>query len=153
MTATLTPNRDVPLSALWWLFEGATIIAGLADASAADPPLPLDGPLMQWFSPDVYYLDEEYDIFIEADAVDYDSTDDNKAILPQLSLTLDYETSVTYTDVLVVCIPAIDPGSSAPLHVALPLVGVIHETTPVTLDSTETKTYKVDLFSKWFEAT
>jgi hypothetical protein len=152
MTATLTPNRDAALSALWWLFEGATFLAVLADASAADPALPLDGPLNQWFDPADYLLSTDYDIFVEGGTADYDATDADKAILPQLALTLDYDTSVTYTDVLVICIPAIDPGEAAPLH-AVPLVGVIHESSPVTLASTETKTYNLDLFSKWFEAT
>jgi hypothetical protein len=152
MTATLTPNRQAALSALWWLFEGATFIAILADASAADPPLPLDGDFDQWFGPVEYTLGFEYDIFVEGDTADYDATDADKAILPQLAFTLDYDTSVTYTDVLVLCIPAIDPGSSAPFH-AFPLVGVIHESSPITLASTETKTYNLDLFSKWFEAT
>jgi hypothetical protein len=149
MTATLTPNRDAALSALWWLFEGATFIAGLVNASTADPALPLGGPLDQW---DDYALSFDYDIFVEGDTADYDATDADKAILPQLVFTLDYDTSVTYTDVLVLCIPAIDPGSSAPFH-AFPLVGVIHESSPVTLASTETKTYNLDLYSKWFEAT
>jgi hypothetical protein len=152
MTATLTPNRQAALSALWWLFEGATMIAVLADASTADPPLPLDGPFEQWYETIEYTLSYEYDIFVEGDTVVYDATDADKAILPQLTFTLDYNTSVTYTDVLILCVPAIDPGSSAPSH-AFPLVGVIHESSPVTLASTETKTYNLDLYGKWFEAT
>jgi hypothetical protein len=152
MSATLTPNRDAALSAMWWLFEGATFIAILADASAADPPLPLGGDAQQWFDPVDYTLGFEFDIFVEGGVASYDDTDTDKAILPQLTFTLDYDTSVTYSDVLIACIPAIDPGEGAPFH-AFPLVGVIHESTPITLDSTQTKTYNVDLFSKWFEAT
>lgn len=145
MAASLTPNREAAKSALWWLYEGATILVVLADASAASPAPALDGPFSGWFS---YLLDSSYDLFLTGGTVDYDATIIDRAELQPLTITLDYASSVTYTDVLIVCVPAVDPGPSAPAY-AFPLVGVIHESSPVTLASTATKTYVVDLFSEW----
>lgn len=145
MATSLTPNREVAKSALWWLFQGATIFAFLADASAASPAPALDGGIDNWFP---YLLDSSYDVFLTGGTVDYDATISDRAELPPLTITLDYASSVTYTDVLIACIPAVDPGAGAPTH-AFPFMGVIHESSPFTLASTATKTYVVDLFSEW----
>ena len=148
MTASLTPNRQAVLSALWWLYEGATFVAVLADTSAAASPPALSADLIDWLSPTDYTLSSSYDVFLTGGTVAYDATITDRAELPQLVITLDYASTVTYTDVLVLCIPAIDPGASAPTH-AFPFVGVIHESSPITLLSTESKTYNVDLFAEW----
>lgn len=43
MTATLTPNREAALAAMWWLFEGAVFYTFLANTSgAASPPAQTD---------------------------------------------------------------------------------------------------------------
>lgn len=145
MAASLTPNREAAKSALWWLFEGATIFVLLADASAASPAPALDGAFSNWVP---YLLDSSYDVFLSGGTVDYDGTITDRAELPQLTITLDYASSVTYTDLLIGCIPAVDPGAGAPAY-AFPLVAVIHENSAITLASTESKTYLVDLFSEW----
>ena len=145
MTASLTPNREAVLSALWWLYEGATFLVALTDTTGAGSPPALDGPFDDWVA---YLLDSAYDIYLTGGTVAYDATITDRAELPQLVITLDYDSTVTYTDALILCIPAVDPGAGAPLY-ALPLVGVIHESSPVTLLSTETKTYNLDLFAEW----
>lgn len=148
MTASLTPNRQAVLSALWWLYEGATFFVLLADTSAAGTPPALDGDLIDWLVPTDYTLADEFDLYLTGGTVAYDATITDRAELPQLAITLDYASTVTYTDLLVLCIPVADPGASPPDH-AYPLVAVIHESSPVTLLSTETKTYNLDLFAEW----
>lgn len=148
MTASLTPNRQAVLGALWWLYEGATFGAILADTSAAATPPDLGAPFNAWYTPTNYLLDNEFDIYLSGGTVDYDGTITDRAILPQLVITLDYDTTVTYTDVIVFCLPAQDPGATPPEY-AFPVIGVIHESSPVTLLSTETKTYNLDLFAEW----
>jgi hypothetical protein len=148
VTASLTPNRQAVLSALWWLYEGATFVVILADTSAAGTPPALDGDLVDWIIPTDYTLADQFDLYLTGGTVAYDATVTDRAELPQLVITLDYASTVTYTDVLILCIPAIDPGASAPDH-AFPFVGVIHESSPITLLSTQSKTYNVDLFAEW----
>lgn len=148
MTASLTPNRETVKSALWWLYEGATFLAILADTSAAATPPALTGSFDDWVTPTDYTLSGDYDIYLTGGTVAYDATITDRAELPQLVITLDYASTVTYTDVLIVCIPATDPGAGAPTY-AFPFVGVIHESTPITLLSTQSKTYNVDLFAEW----
>lgn len=145
MTASLTPNRQAVLSALWWLYEGGLFLVVLANTAAAASPPALDGSLDPW---DSYLLDSAYDVYLTGGSVAYDATITDRAELPQLQIVLDYATNVTYTDLLILCIPATDPGASAPVY-AFPFVGVIHESTPITLLSTQSKTYNVDLFAEW----
>lgn len=147
MTASLTPNREAVLGALWWLYDGALFAIFLADTSGAGTPPALDGAFDNWVAPTDYLLNSAYDVYITADAVDYDATITDRAVLPQLTITLDYASTVTYTDLLVTVIPAQDPGASPPAY-AYPLVAVIHESSPITLLSTETKTYSLDLFAE-----
>lgn len=146
MPATLTPNREVARGALWWLFEGATFFAVLADASAASPAPPLDGPESNWFP---YYLDGEFDLFLTGGASAYDATITDRSVLPQLEIILDYASTVTYTDIVVTCIPDVTPGAGSPSYATFPIVAVIHESSPVTLAAGTTKTYKLDLYSEW----
>lgn len=145
MPASLTRNRQAALSALWWLYEGGTIGAILADTSAAGTPPSGTGALSSWLP---YLLSEDFDLFLTGGSVAYDATLTQRAELPQLVITLDYATTVTYTDVVLLCVPAIDPGASPPEY-ALPFVGVIQESSPVTLLSTQSKTYRVDLYAEW----
>ncbi len=148
MTASLTPNRQAVLSALWWLYEDATFLVLLANTSAAGTPPSLDGAIGNWIVPTDYTLADQFDLYLTGGTVTYDATITDRAKLPQLVITLDYASTVTYTDLLILCIPAVDPGASAPSH-AYPFVGVIHESSPITLLSTQSKTYKVDLFAEW----
>lgn len=145
MTATLTPNREAALSALWWLFEGAEFLTVLADTTgAATPPAQTDG--FETWAP--YFLPDDYDTFTASGTAAYDATLTQRAVLPQQEISLNFATNVTYTDLVVVVIPAISPGASPPLH-ANPMVAVIHEPTAFTLTAGSTKTYKLDLYSEW----
>lgn len=148
MTASLTPNRQAVLSALWWLYEDATFFVLLANTSAAATPPALDGDVMNWFAPTDYTLADQFDLYLTGGTVAYDASIADRAKLPQLVITLDYATTVTYTDLVIICVPAIYPGAGAPDY-AFPLVGVIHESSPITLLSTQSKTYNVDLFAEW----
>lgn len=146
MTASLTPNRDTAKAALWWLFEGATIICIFANTTGAASPPSLNGPLQAWSD---YSLSSSYDIYLTGGTVNFDAVDTDRAELPQLEIVVDFASSITYTDILLLALPAIDPGPSAPIYAAIPFVGVIHESSAVTVGATETKTYRVDLFSEW----
>lgn len=148
MTASLTTNREAVLGALWWLYDEATFLVVLANTTGAATPPALDGPFEGWYSPTDYLLDTAYDIYLTAGSVGYDATITDRAELPQLVITLDYATTVTYTDLIVICLSAKNPGASPPAH-ANPLTAVIHESSPVTLLSTQTKTYNLDLFAEW----
>lgn len=145
MTATLTPNREAALAAMWWLFEGATIYTFLADTTGAATPPGLTDPYDDWL---LYALDSAYDLFLTGGTAAYGTTITDRAQLPQLEITLDYLTNVTYTDVLVFVIPAVDPGVGAPTY-SLPYLGVIHESSAITLSGGSTKTYRLDLYSEW----
>jgi hypothetical protein len=133
---------------MWWLYEGATFLALLANTSAAATPPSLDGSFASWITPVNYLLSDSFDVYLTGGAAAYDSTITDRAKVPQLVITLDYASTVTYTDLLVLCIPAQDPGATPPDY-AFPFVGVIHESSPVTLLSTQTKTYNLDLFAEW----
>jgi hypothetical protein len=145
MAATLTPNRQAALSALWWLFEEATFATFLADTTSATTLPPQTGGFSDWAA---YILPDDYDVFTAAGSAAYDATLTQRAILPQQEIELSFASTVTYTDLFIAVIPAIDPGSGAPQHAA-PVVGIIHEPTAVTLTAGSSKTYKLDLFSEW----
>ena len=145
MTASLTPNRETALAAMWWLYEGATIFATFADTTGASPAPDLSTSWEDWFD---YLLDSSYDIFLTGGSVGYDATLTERAELPQLEIVVDFDTSITYTDILIFTVPAVDPGVDAPTY-AFPYIGVIHEPTAVTVGASESKTYRVDLFSEW----
>lgn len=145
MTATLTPNREAALAAMWWLFEGAVFYTFLANTSgAASPPAQTDN-YTAWTP---YFLPDEFDTFTASGTAAYHSTLTQRAVLPQQEITLNFASTVTYTDLVVFVIPAVDPGVSAPLHSA-PQVAVIHESSPFTLTAGITKTYRLDLYCQW----
>jgi hypothetical protein len=144
--ASLTPNREAVLGAMWWLFSEALFYISLANTTGAASPPALDASYESW-SP--YVISNDFDLMFTADAVSYDATIAKRAVLPQLDIVLDYDAAVTYTDVIVLVLPVIDPGGSAPSY-AFPFVGIIHEPTAVTLTAAQTKTYKLDLYSEWF---
>ena len=146
MTASLTPNRETALAAIWWLYEGALIIASFADTTGASSPPDLTADADDWTS---YSLDSSFDIFLVGGSAAYDATLNERAKLPQLEIVVDFDTSITYTDILIYTLPAADGGESAPFYALAPYVGVIHEPTAVTVGPTESKTYRVDLFSEW----
>lgn len=145
MTATLTPNRQAALSALWWLFQGATFATFLANTTGAATPPAQTGGFAEW---QPYILPDDFDVFTASGVAVYDATLTQRAILPQQEITLSFASSVTYTDLFVAVIPAIDPGAGAPQHSA-PVVAIIHESAAVTLAAGSTKTYKLDLYSEW----
>lgn len=145
MTASLTPNREITKAALWWLFQGSTIIALFADTTGASPAPALDGTFLEWSA---YFLDNSFDVYMSGGTVIYDATVNNKAKLPQLELVVDFATSITYTDIVMIAIPAISAGAGAPEDVTAPFVGLIHESSAVTVGASETKTYNIDLFSE-----
>lgn len=146
MPASLTSNREAVQAGLWWLFQGGTILAVLADATGASPAPDLSAAASAW---DSYLLDQAFDVAVTGGTVAFDATLTQRAELPQIQLTLDYATSVTYTDVLLFSIPATTPGAGAPGFAAVTYLGVIHEPTAVTLLSTESKTYNLDLYAEW----
>jgi hypothetical protein len=148
MTATLTPNREAARAAIWWLFEGAMFAVILANTSGAASPPALDGSPDSWFSPTNYLLLDASDVFVAGGTSSYDASVPSKARLQQLQFVLDYNATYTYTDVLILCIPKISAPSGSP-DFSAPLVAVIHEPTPITLLSTQTKTYKLDLTTNW----
>lgn len=145
MTATFTKNRMAALSAAWWLFEGATIYAFLADTTGAATPPALTDDISEWIS---YGLSQDYDLFLTAGTAAYGASITDRAEIPQIQLDLNYATSVTYTDVILLSLPAVSPGAGAPDHATV-FIGVIHEDTAYTLTAGNTKTYKLDLYSQW----
>lgn len=145
MPASFTPNREAALSALWWLFEDATFVSFLANTTGAATPPALNADYSAW---DPYMLPSQFDTFIASGNVAYDATLTQRAELPQQEISLSFGSTVTYTDVLVAVIPAIDPGAGAPVY-ALPLVGIIHEPTAFTLTAGASKTYRLDLYCQW----
>lgn len=146
MSASLTSNREAVQAGLWWLFQGATLLAVLADTTGASPTPSLSAASTAW---DNYLLDQAFDVAVTGGTVAFDATLTQRAELPQVQFTLDYATSVTYTDVLLFSIPATTPGAGSPGFASVTFLGVIHEPTAVTLASTASKTYSIDLFSEW----
>lgn len=145
MTATFTKNRMAALSAAWWLFEGATVFAILADTTGAATAPALTDDMNAWLA---YALSEDYDVVVSAGTADYGASITDRAEIPQIQLDLNYATSVTYTDVIVLSFPAVSPGAGAPEY-SVAFLGVIHEDTAYTLTAGNTKTYKLDLYSQW----
>ena len=148
MTASLIVNRDAALGAMWWLYQGGTFAFILANTTGAASPPGAQAALDDWFIPVDYSVSQDFDVYLTGGTATYDATVTTRAVIPQLQLVLDYDTSVTYTDILILCLPAVSPGETYPDN-SVPFVGVIHEPTPVTLASTETKTYNLNLYSEW----
>jgi hypothetical protein len=145
MAATFTPNRETALSAMWWLLEGATIATFLADTTGAATPPSQTAGFDDWAD---YILPDDFDTFVAVGTAGYDATLTQRAILPQQEITLNFATTVTYTDLIVAIIPAIDPGAGAPVYSA-PTLAVIHEDAAFTLTAGSTKTYNLDLYAEW----
>lgn len=147
MAATLTVNREAARAAIWYVFEGATIGVSLANTSGSTPPAASTATLIDWFD---YLLASSFDKFLTAGTGSYNSTNTLLAQLQQLSIQLNYNQSVTYTDLVVYAYPVRMPTltASSPTYLA-PLIGVIHESSPVTLNTGQSKTYKLDLTANW----
>lgn len=145
MAATLTPNRETALAAMWWLFDGGTFIAVLADTTGAASPPALDADFFAWQN---YWLPDNTDVFVPGGTIAYDATNTNRAVVPQIEIVLTFAIGVTYTDVQIYVIPGPSPGSNYP-NFAYPYIGLIHEPSAVTLAPGATKTYKLDLYSEW----
>jgi hypothetical protein len=145
MPASFTPNREAALSAMWWLFKDATFFSILANTTGAASPPALNADYSAW---EPYVLAGQFDTFTASGSVAYDSTLTQRAKLPQQEISLSFASTVTYTDVLVAVIPAVNPGSGVPSY-ARPSIGVIHEPTAFTLTAGATKTYRLDLYSQW----
>jgi len=147
MPATLTASREAARAAIWYVFEGALIVAALANTSGATPPASASSNLSDWFP---YLLAGSFDLFLTAGSSSYNSTNVLLAQLQQLSFQLSYSQSVTYTDIVIFAIPVQRPAVAAgqPTYLS-PFVGVIHESSPITLNTGQTKTYRLDLTAKW----
>lgn len=148
MSATLTVNRETARAAVWYLFEGAMFAVFLANTTGAATPPALNGDFANWTP---YFLASQFDLFLTAGSGSYDATNAQQAKLQQLSIVVGYNQSVTYTDLIIYAVPV-----QAPTYVenvtpdfAYPFVAVIHESTAVTLTSSQTKTYKLDFTAEW----
>lgn len=148
MTASFFIDRSVAFAALWYVFEGATLFVMPADMSGIDP---IPDYTLEAFEDWLPYLLDEYYQFPEFGTVSYDTTNTNLAKLQQLQVVMDYETSFTYTHVLLGVVPLLAPESA--IDLAYPLLAVIEEPTAVTLSSSESKTYNIDLTALFSLAT
>lgn len=145
MAASLHRSREVPLGAMWTMFQDALIRARLANTSSATTLPSLNGPYSAWTP---YFLATPF-IELTGGSVAYDTSVTSRAVLPRLTFTLNYNTSVTYTDIVVQLITTADAVAPPPEYVTEPLLAIIHEDSPITLAANQTKTYKLDFFSEW----
>lgn len=145
MTATLYPNRATALAALWWLFEGATFNVFFADTSAAttQPEYNYTSLGASFASWEPYLLSDSFDQLLIGPSVAYDSANNQLARLPQLEIVLDYNTAITYTHMIIFLAPNLYVSSLS--FTGVPLMLFVHESPAVTVASTETKTYTLDL--------
>ena len=144
MTASFTVARELSLGAMWWVCDGATFYASLANTTGAGTPPALTDDYDEWLP---YLLAESFDKFFTAGTAAYDGTITTRAKIPALALTLNYASSVTYTDLVIFCIPGRTLPSNAPTQ-SVPFVGVIHEPSPFTLTAGTNKTYNLNLYSQ-----
>lgn len=144
MTASFTVTRELALGALWWVCDGATFYASLADTTGAGTPPALTDDYDEWLP---YLLAESFDVFVTAGSTSYDTTITSRSKIPALTFTLNYASTVTFTDLVIYCVPNKTIPASAPVQV-IPFVGVIHEPTPFTLNAGTTKTYNLNLYSE-----
>ena len=144
MTASFTATRELALGALWWVCDGATFWSSLADTSADPTPPALTDDYEEWVP---YFLSEDYDVAATAGTAAYDTTLTSRSVIPAIEINLNYATTVTYTDLVIYCIPDKTIPTSAPVQV-IPFVGVIHEPSPFTLNAGTTKTYNLNLYSE-----
>jgi len=158
MTATITHNKDTGLGAMWWLYKGATFEVEFFDVTGfASPPANTTG-LLEWISPIDYRVSPspavgEYPVDTGSTPA-YGTTITNQAELPQLQFDLNFPTyggPITYTHVIVYCLLASDRQAlfvaGDPSEAFLPTIAVIEESPAITLQTTETKTYKLDLWA------
>lgn len=150
MTANLIVDRSVAFGALWYLFEGATVFVLPADMTGVDP---LPSYTLEAFEEWVPYLLSDFYQFPTAGTVGYDTGDTDLAKLQQLQIVMDYETSITYTHVLIAVTPVLLPTTGTPPDQSSPFVGFIEEPTAVTLTSSQSKTYNIDLTALFSLAT
>lgn len=144
MTASFVTNRETARSALWYLFEGAQMFYLPADITSA-PSQPSYNDFEAW----VPYLLLDFALFPIAGTVDFDATDTETARLQQLQVVMDFDSTITYTHVIVAATPALAPAGDPPPIESQPLIGFIAEPSAVTLSSTESKTYNIDITAFW----
>jgi len=160
MTATFTHNKQTGLAATWWLYKGGIFGIQLVDTTGAASPPPNTTPLLDWITPIDYSVSPAPDSSELQQLQDtggnpaYGTTITNQAELPQLQFDINFPTyggPITYTHIVVFCVLAADRQglwvSGDPAEPYLPTIAVIEESPAITLQTTETKTYKLDLWA------
>ncbi len=158
MTATFTHNKETGFAATWWLYKGATFGIELIDVTGAANPPANTAPLIDWLTPVNYSVSPapasgEYPEDTGSTPA-YGTTITNQAELPQLQFDVNFPTyggPITYTHIVVYCLVAADRQalwvSGDPSEAFMPTVAVIEESPAITLQTTQTKTYKLDLWA------
>lgn len=159
MTASYTKNKEAGRAALWWLYKEATFIATLMDTSGASSPPALTAPIEDWQVPTDYSLGMGWQVFVTgATTVAYDATLTDRAVIAQVDFAIDFSMmgfgghfDYTFTDLVVTCQPDLVSSrpSGSPGYTAQWTVGVIHESSARTLNTSNTsESYKLDLFAE-----
>ena len=158
MTATFTHNKETGLAATWWLYKGATFAFGFFDVTGAASPPANTAPLIDWLTPVNYSVSPapangEYPGDTGGNPA-YGTTITNQAELPQLQFDVNFPTyggPITYTHIVVYRLLAADRqevwASGDPTEASIPTLAVIEESPAITLQTTQTKTYKIDLWA------
>jgi len=144
MTASFTVARELSLGAMWWVCQGGTFYTSLADTTGLASPPSVSDDYTVWLP---HLLAESFDKFFTAGSASYDATITSRAKIATLAITLNYASTVTYTHLVINCVPNKSVPSGAPNY-AFPMVGVIQEPTPFTLTAGTTKTYNLNLYSQ-----
>ena len=131
---------------MFWLFEGAGLFTFLADTTGANLVPSQTGDFAAW---QPYVQNQNYDSFTAVGSAVFDANSTQRAILPQQDISLNFATTVSYTDLLVFVAPPKTAPANSPTYATFPLLGIIHEPTLYTLAANTTKIYKLDLYSEW----
>ncbi len=158
MTATFTHNKQTGLAATWWLYKGATFAVEFFDVTGAASPPANTSTLWDFIIPVDYLVSPapasgEYPEDTGSTPA-YGTTITNQAELPQLQFDVNFPTyggPITYTHIVVYCVLAADRqavwASGDPTEASMHTVAVIEESPAITLQTTQTKTYKIDLWA------
>jgi len=158
MTATFTHNKETGMAAAWWLYEDSTFGIELFDVTGVSNPPSTTSGFMSWVTPVDYTIspNPSYAEYPEdtGGIPAYGTTITNQAELPQLQFDVNFPTyggPITYTHIAVYCILAANKQalwtSGDPSEVFLPTIAIIEESPAITLQTNQTKTYKLDLWA------
>ena len=156
MTATFVRNKEIGLAAAWWLYKDATFSTFFFDTTGTTAPA-LTTPLGGWFNPVDYTVSPApagVDLAEDTGGLPaYGATITYRAELPQLELVVgfpNYGGPLTYTHIGEVCMLHSSKQalwqSGDPFEPFMPTVAFIEESPAITLQTTQTKTYKLDLW-------